>query len=730
MKHTEMSHLRPNAKTEQVTWVNPGFLVLASLLACPLTSSAVAQFTLDAESRDLTLDRGLVVEGVGSTTRRPINTDAVVAGLAEGSFNPADVKPGDLLNPDCVWREISAGGGSFDGIKPGSYILVSIRSAEERVMQLEANGHAMVYVNGEPRMGDPYSHGYVALPVAMRSGLNTFLFATRGTLRAALHRPKAELEVVNRDITLPDLCVGDVPPALIAVPVLNSTTAERTVTVQCDALGGEVRSGPFVLPPCSITKLPLSVRCEPGSDDKAVSVRVSVLDHERVVAAHECVLKVLPRTATHKRTFSSRVDGSTQYVSIVPPADSVDTPALVISLHGASVEATSQAGSYAAKPGYLIACPTNRRPYGFDWEDWGRIDAIEVMDLVKGWYGTDPARQYLTGHSMGGHGTWNIGVLYPDRFAAIAPSAGWLSFDSYSSAGGPPYAPATDLGKVFHAARASSMTLDFLANLSGKGIFVLHGDADDNVPVAQARAARDALASLGITFGYHEQPGAGHWWDDDKPGAACLDWPAIWETFAAAKLARGAAAPLDVPLDERGFVIGSWKRVFDHSFALVFSTGGTDEENAWSLAKARFDAEQWWYRGNGYAPVMSDDQFLASSKQRNIILYGNSQTNRAWNATVGTDKLRVQGGEMIIDDKVLKGADLACLAALPRKDNRELLVGIVAGTGKAGMRATDRLGYFSSGVGFPEVTVIRANAWKTGFDGVEGAGRIGAMVWK
>jgi len=32
---------------------------------------------------------------------------------------------------------------------------------------------------------------------------------------------------------------------------------------------------------------------------------------------------------------------------------------------------------------------------------------------------------------MGGHGAWQIGSLYPDRFAAIGPSAGWLSFDSY-----------------------------------------------------------------------------------------------------------------------------------------------------------------------------------------------------------------------------------------------------------------------------------------------------------
>ena len=35
---------------------------------------------------------------------------------------------------------------------------------------------------------------------------------------------------------------------------------------------------------------------------------------------------------------------------------------------------------------------------------------------------------------MGGHGTWHVGVTFPDRFAAIAPSAGWVSFWSYGGA--------------------------------------------------------------------------------------------------------------------------------------------------------------------------------------------------------------------------------------------------------------------------------------------------------
>ena len=107
---------------------------------------------------------------------------------------------------------------------------------------------------------------------------------------------------------------------------------------------------------------------------------------------------------------------------------------MVLTLHGAGVEGIGQAQCYSRKPGLYIVAPTNRRPYGFDWEDWGRLDAIEVLDLAQRAFETDPQQTYLTGHSMGGHGTWHLGVTFPDRFAAIAPSAGWISMWSYAGA--------------------------------------------------------------------------------------------------------------------------------------------------------------------------------------------------------------------------------------------------------------------------------------------------------
>ena len=701
--------------------------------------SALAQVTLPADVSQLTLNSGFAIDGVGRSARRPINTDRVVAAMVMNPSAILNAKAGESLPDDTrespsTWREIKAGeDGNFSDVKPGTYILVKITSPQDRSLLLNAAGHAMVYVNGTPRMGDPYGTGYVSLPITLRKGENTLLFAHagRGGLRAALAPAPIGAKFIPSDITLPDLKPDAVQEVHIGVPIINAGLRFDTINVEAqssvDKQNNWVRFGHDM-----VMKVPVKLKVQANaSGEQTVRLRLMAADLE--LDKLELKLQTVA-TGPYRRTFLSRIDSSVQYFSVVPPpadAPVAQPAALVLSLHGASVEATSQAGSYRQRPDTYIVCPTNRRPFGFDWEDWGRIDALEVMDLAKQMYGTDPARQYLTGHSMGGHGTWQLGVHYPDRFAAIAPSAGWLSFDSYTSAGGPEFAPATPVGAVFQKARNASMTLDYFDNLKGKGIFILHGDADDNVPVAQARAGREALDKAGIPYGFHEQPGAGHWWGNADSGAACLDWPAIWETFSKSRLTPGSTAAVPSPLDDRGFVKGSFKRAFDRSFTLVYGTGGTYNDEVLAYGKARFDAEQWWVRGNGSARVMSDARFIAELPPGNVILYGNRDTNIAWRVLIAGDALVIENDTLTVDGRTLQGKDIACLATFPRKGSSDDLVGVVGGTGLVGMRATERLNYFLSGTGYPELMIMRADIWSKGYDAVEAASTgDGPIVWR
>src|SRR6185312_4972279 len=164
-----------------------------------------------------------------------------------------------------------------------------------------------------------------------------------------------------------------------------------------------------------------------------------------------------------------------------------------------------------------------------DWEDVGREDALEVLDIAKKTTPHDPGRVFLTGHSMGGHGTWSIGTMYPDLFGVIAPSAGWISFWTYAG-GWTPRNP-TPEETIVRRSMNSGDTMDRIHNTFAEAVYVLHGSADDNVPVEQARRMRDLLQPWHPDFTYHEQPGAGHWW-----GNQCVDWPPIFDEFKTRRL--------------------------------------------------------------------------------------------------------------------------------------------------------------------------------------------------
>ncbi len=129
---------------------------------------------------------------------------------------------------------------------------------------------------------------------------------------------------------------------------------------------------------------------------------------------------------------------------------------------------------------------------------------MEVLDHAEKEFATDPRRTFLTGHSMGGHGTWILGVTYPDRFAAIAPSAGWISMFSY--AGLRRAQQPTGASEYMQRAVAPSDTLSLLRNITPRGVYVLHGDKDDNVPVDQARTMRKELSTFHPDFTYYERP--------------------------------------------------------------------------------------------------------------------------------------------------------------------------------------------------------------------------------
>jgi poly(3-hydroxybutyrate) depolymerase len=401
---------------------------------------------------------------------------------------------------------------------------------------LVAEGDGVAWVNGTYRGGDVYGYGWMQLPVELHPGTNDFLFSVpRGRFRASLQPVTPNQRLQIQDATLPDLLLGEGDESWGSVVVINPSTEwiagwELRASVGARTLTTAVPR----LPPLGVFKSPFRIPATKPTAPGELSLELALAQSGRRSAfvSQRFTLRVRRPTDTYRKTFRSEIDDSVQYYAVNPSSSPGRAgQALFLSLHGASVEALGQASAYAPKRWGNLISPTNRRPYGFDWEDWGRWDALEVLDLATAAFRPDPSQVYLTGHSMGGHGTWNFGATFPDRFAAIAPSAGWISFWSY--AGAPRYTNPTPIEQILLRSAAGSDTLALSTNYLQHGIYVLHGDADDNVPVSEARNMRAHLAGFHRDVDWHEQPGAGHWWESsDEPGAECVDWPPMFDFFA------------------------------------------------------------------------------------------------------------------------------------------------------------------------------------------------------
>jgi len=152
---------------------------------------------------------------------------------------------------------------------------------------------------------------------------------------------------------------------------------------------------------------------------------------------------------------------------------------------------------------------------------------------------------------------------------------------------------------------------------------------------------------------------------------------------------------------------GTFKTAFDHDAMLVYGTGGTEEENRWAESKARYDAETFWYRGGGSLEVLRDTDFdPIRAPGRNVILYGNADTNSAWNLLLADCPVQVRRGQIRVGDRTESGDDLGVLIVYPRTGSDTATVGIVGGTGPVGMRLTSRLRYFVSGIAYPDLLVL------------------------
>ncbi|MCC6665492.1 MAG: prolyl oligopeptidase family serine peptidase [Polyangiaceae bacterium] len=452
-------------------------------------------------------------------------TDPVIGAVSDGTFTLPPI--GDYLGLD--WSDVTPGQNG-ELIEANADLIYAVAEVEvpagHHVFARGDTVASFLVGKSQRQPGDFYASHALRVPVLTRSAKGLVVvraLGRRGAPQVELWSTSAELHVNVQDVTLPDLVQGSTEPRPLGVAVLNLGDTALS-DVSASVVEGEDFAASSVAHPhlagSAVTQL--SFELTPKATEKAELVAKLRVSSPSLTHGYDAELKipVVAPGARHRRTRRSQVDGSTQYYSVLPPKGlpAGEKPGLVLSLHGAGVEAKGQAEAYGPMSWAYLIAPTNRRRFGFDWEEWGRLDAMEAFEHALSTLPVDPLRTHLTGHSMGGHGSWHVGVHFSDRFAVIGPSAGWISFDHY---GGQPL-PTGVLGR----ARAASKTLDFKENVANDAVYIVHGSADTNVPVGQAQTMFKELGGIVKDLTYHEEPGQDHWWDLDpnEEGADCVDY--------------------------------------------------------------------------------------------------------------------------------------------------------------------------------------------------------------
>ncbi|MFC1726796.1 prolyl oligopeptidase family serine peptidase [candidate division KSB1 bacterium] len=177
---------------------------------------------------------------------------------------------------------------------------------------------------------------------------------------------------------------------------------------------------------------------------------------------------------------------------------------LIVVLHGSGVDELNVIGYMSGrlgKLGFPVLAPKAR-----GLSDWYVGDAgKDVFECIDHFCTLNPeidrTRIYMLGFSMGGYGTWRLGLMNPGFFKGLVILSGAL-------------VPPQRTG--------GENIIDIIDRIKGENLLIIHGDKDNAVPIENTRKAVEKLKALNAKYTYIEIPGAAHGnynkWDE------VVDW--------------------------------------------------------------------------------------------------------------------------------------------------------------------------------------------------------------
>lgn len=183
------------------------------------------------------------------------------------------------------------------------------------------------------------------------------------------------------------------------------------------------------------------------------------------------------------------------------------TKTLFLWLHGGGEGSGTAASPPTSGRGWFWISPQVLDPTERGWTSPPRDDlpgterfVMDLIDAAKRTGKVDPDRIYISGHSMGGFGSWHLGAHHADVFGGIGAFAG---------APVPIWDNPTDKNVI-------AVQEGVLPNLFNLRLHVYQSDDDPRVPPKENRGAIKFLKELkeqfpdGFDFRYDEVSGRGH----------------------------------------------------------------------------------------------------------------------------------------------------------------------------------------------------------------------------
>jgi predicted peptidase len=188
---------------------------------------------------------------------------------------------------------------------------------------------------------------------------------------------------------------------------------------------------------------------------------------------------------SHQLTFSAVERAQFEFLLHLPPGYEKSKRKrwpFILFLHGAGerggdVKAAGKHGLprwIAENPDFpfIVAAPLCAE---HEW--WRSASLIPFVNELLERYRIDAGRVYATGISMGGYGTWELGLVCPEKFAAIVPVCGG--------------------GNLLPVLLAEDFKDPALRALRSLGVWAFHGAKDDVVALSESQRMVDALREAG-----------------------------------------------------------------------------------------------------------------------------------------------------------------------------------------------------------------------------------------